>query len=170
MSDEAVMVKGTGTLYLGGPLLVKVCICLCVCRGMCMPVCMSWYVYAYVYAYVYVVVCVCLCVCRGMCMPMCMSWYVYAYVYAVNKFAFLQLKVSLQQIILVVVTAATLTQAATGETIGPEELGGADIHCGISGCTDHWAGDEEEAFQITRRVVSSLNLPRNVAVNRTEPG
>ena len=50
-----------------------------------------------------------------------------------------------------------LSQAATGETIGAEELGGADVHCRISGCTDHYAESEEEAMSIARRLVASLN-------------
>ena len=48
-------------------------------------------------------------------------------------------------------------QAATGETIGAEELGGADVHCRISGCTDHYASSEEEAMAIARRLVTTLN-------------
>jgi 3-methylcrotonyl-CoA carboxylase beta subunit len=53
-----------------------------------------------------------------------------------------------------------LVKAATGETITTEELGGADIHCGVSGCTDHYVESEEEGFHVTRRIISSLNLSR----------
>ena len=35
-----------------------------------------------------------------------------------------------------------LVKAATGETVSAEELGGADVHCGISGVADHLAHDE----------------------------
>ena len=51
-----------------------------------------------------------------------------------------------------------LVRAATGAKISPEELGGASVHCSISGCTDHYALTEEEAFQTTRAIVESLNL------------
>ena len=52
-----------------------------------------------------------------------------------------------------------LVRVATGEVLTSEELGGADVHCSISGCTDHFATSEEEAATITRNIVSSLNLP-----------
>ena len=51
-------------------------------------------------------------------------------------------------------------QAATGEKISTEDLGGADVHCRISGCTDHYVETEEESCEVTRRVISSLNLSR----------
>lgn len=63
-----------------------------------------------------------------------------------------------------------LPQAATGESIGEEELGGADVHCGISGCADHYAWSEEEALETTRAIVSSLNLPTNTARRACSPG
>lgn len=52
-----------------------------------------------------------------------------------------------------------LVKAATGEVVSAEELGGARMHCSISGITDHFAQDEEESFQITRDVIATLNLP-----------
>ena len=51
-----------------------------------------------------------------------------------------------------------LVKAATGEVLTEEELGGATVHCSISGCTDHHTHSEEEALQVTRSIVSSLNL------------
>ncbi|XP_023321293.1 methylcrotonoyl-CoA carboxylase beta chain, mitochondrial [Eurytemora carolleeae] len=51
-----------------------------------------------------------------------------------------------------------LVKAATGEVVTGEELGGATMHCSVSGITDHFAKDEEESFEITRDVVASLNL------------
>lgn len=51
-----------------------------------------------------------------------------------------------------------LVKAATGVQLTSEELGGAKVHCTISGCTDHYAGTEEEAMEITRGIVASLNL------------
>lgn len=93
MSDEAVIVKGIGSLYLAGPPLVKV----------------------------------------------------------------------LAVFLLGIVSSCYLcpsSQAATGETISTEDLGGADVHCGISGCTDHYVQTEEEGLETARRIVSSLNLTR----------
>jgi len=54
-----------------------------------------------------------------------------------------------------------LVKAATGEVISGEELGGATMHCSVSGITDHFAQHEEESFQITRDVIASLNLPES---------
>ena len=51
-----------------------------------------------------------------------------------------------------------LVKAATGEDLTSEELGGARVHCTISGCTDHFASSEEEAFKMARGIVGSLNL------------
>ena len=42
------------------------------------------------------------------------------------------------------------SKAATGEVISGEELGGATMHCSVSGITDHFAQNEEESFEITR--------------------
>ena len=61
-----------------------------------------------------------------------------------------------------------LVRAATGEDLTSEELGGARVHCTISGCTDHFATSEEEAFEITRGIVGSLNLPMNRTVKKVE--
>jgi len=51
-----------------------------------------------------------------------------------------------------------LVKAATGEVVTGEELGGATLHCSVSGITDHFAGDEAESFTIARDVMASLNL------------
>lgn len=59
-----------------------------------------------------------------------------------------------------------LVKAATGEDLTSEELGGARVHCTISGCTDHFAKNEEEAMEMTRGIVASLNLPINETVRR----
>lgn len=58
-----------------------------------------------------------------------------------------------------------LVKAATGEDLTSEELGGARVHCSISGCTDHFAASEQAAFEMTRGIVASLNLSRKSAVN-----
>nr|CCA14370.1 acetylCoA carboxylase putative [Albugo laibachii Nc14] len=51
-----------------------------------------------------------------------------------------------------------LVKAATGEIVTPEELGGADVHCRQSGVTDHFAETDQDALNITRRIVSNLNV------------
>lgn len=50
-----------------------------------------------------------------------------------------------------------LVKAATGEVVTPEELGGADVHCKISGVADHYAENDAHALYIARRVISNLN-------------
>ncbi len=50
-----------------------------------------------------------------------------------------------------------LVKAATGEVVSAEDLGGADVHCRISGVTDHYAHDDAHALGIARNVVSGLN-------------
>jgi acetyl-CoA carboxylase carboxyltransferase component len=53
-----------------------------------------------------------------------------------------------------------LVKAATGEVVSAEELGGADVHCRISGVTDHYAQDDADALRIVRDVFRSIPLPR----------
>ncbi|MFB9885326.1 carboxyl transferase domain-containing protein [Balneatrix alpica] len=50
-----------------------------------------------------------------------------------------------------------LVRAATGEVVSAEELGGADVHCKISGVADHYAQNDEHALQLARQCVSRLN-------------
>lgn len=61
-----------------------------------------------------------------------------------------------------------LVKAATGETVSAEDLGGADLHCRTSGVTDHYALDDEHALDITRRIVSNLNMVKNSSVKRIQ--
>jgi 3-methylcrotonyl-CoA carboxylase beta subunit len=49
-----------------------------------------------------------------------------------------------------------LTQAATGEDVDPESLGGALMHSATSGVADHLAEDDGHALAITRRLVARL--------------
>ncbi len=49
-------------------------------------------------------------------------------------------------------------QAATGEDVSAEELGGAQLHCSTSGVTDHLAETEEHAISIARSIVANLDL------------
>jgi 3-methylcrotonyl-CoA carboxylase beta subunit len=49
-----------------------------------------------------------------------------------------------------------LVQAATGEIVDAEQLGGAEMHTRISGVTDHIAEDDGQAIAIARRLVGEL--------------
>jgi acetyl-CoA carboxylase carboxyltransferase component len=49
-----------------------------------------------------------------------------------------------------------LVKAATGEEVTAEELGGADVHCRISGVADHYALDDEHALATARDIVGHL--------------
>jgi 3-methylcrotonyl-CoA carboxylase beta subunit len=51
-----------------------------------------------------------------------------------------------------------LVKAATGEVVTDKELGGAEVHCALSGCTDHFAEDEDEAIAIGRDIAETLPL------------
>jgi len=62
-----------------------------------------------------------------------------------------------------------LVKAATGEEISAEELGGGDVHTRISGVADYLAEDDSHALQITRDVVATLNLRKQISGTLTEP-
>lgn len=49
-----------------------------------------------------------------------------------------------------------LVKAATGEEVTADDLGGAKVHTRESGVADHYAKDENEAFEITRDIVKNL--------------
>ncbi|XP_041695294.1 methylcrotonoyl-coenzyme A carboxylase 2 [Coregonus clupeaformis] len=51
-----------------------------------------------------------------------------------------------------------LVKAATGEEVSPENLGGATLHAEVSGCVDHFASVEKEAYETTRNMISTLNF------------
>jgi len=51
-----------------------------------------------------------------------------------------------------------LVQAATGETVTAEELGGADVHCRISGVADYQVEDEASALAKLRELVTRLPM------------
>ncbi len=57
-----------------------------------------------------------------------------------------------------------LVKAATGEEVTAEELGGADVHCRVSGVTDHYAVNDEDALAIARHVVEHLHRPAGTAL------
>ncbi len=47
-----------------------------------------------------------------------------------------------------------LVQAATGEIVSAEDLGGADVHARTSGVVDHYARNDHHALAICRRIVA----------------
>ncbi len=49
-----------------------------------------------------------------------------------------------------------LVEAATGEVVDAESLGGAEMHCKVSGVTDHLAENDTHALAITREIVAKL--------------
>lgn len=49
-----------------------------------------------------------------------------------------------------------LVQAATGEVISAEKLGGATLHSSESGVSDHFAYNEEHGLQLARAIVHNL--------------
>ena len=62
-----------------------------------------------------------------------------------------------------------LVQAATGEIISAEDLGGGDLHGRKSGVVDHVAENDEHALTIVRDIVSTLQPDRTPGGNRREP-
>lgn len=57
-----------------------------------------------------------------------------------------------------------LVKAATGEVVSAEELGGADVHCRVSGVTDHYALNDDHALSICRRIFKNLNYHKKAQV------
>ena len=51
-----------------------------------------------------------------------------------------------------------LVRAATGEVLTAEELGGATVHCSISGCTDYHTNSEEKAMQVIKAVWTKFSI------------
>jgi 3-methylcrotonyl-CoA carboxylase beta subunit len=62
-----------------------------------------------------------------------------------------------------------LVQAATGEVISAEDLGGGDLHSRKSGVTDHLAQDDEHALTIVRDIVSHLGPAHRHVLEVREP-
>lgn len=53
-----------------------------------------------------------------------------------------------------------LVKAATGEIVTAEDLGGARVHCSVSGLTDHFCSSELEALSKARSIMANLNTPK----------
>lgn len=62
-----------------------------------------------------------------------------------------------------------LVQAATGEIVTAEDLGGADVHARTSGVVDHYAQNDRHALAICRRIVSGLNGHKPMSLALREP-
>jgi 3-methylcrotonyl-CoA carboxylase beta subunit len=62
-----------------------------------------------------------------------------------------------------------LVKAATGEVVTAQDLGGAHVHCAISGVTDHFAEDDAEALLICRDIVQHLNRKKQIPVAMRAP-
>src|SRR6186997_3075710 len=62
-----------------------------------------------------------------------------------------------------------LVKAATGEEVTAEELGGADVHCRISGVADHYAQNDADAIRIVRDVFRSIPSPKKQLGQAAEP-
>ncbi|HZX09662.1 MAG TPA: carboxyl transferase domain-containing protein [Acidobacteriota bacterium] len=62
-----------------------------------------------------------------------------------------------------------LVKAATGEEVTDEELGGADVHCRISGVSDYFAQDDEHALKIARNIIETLDPPQKFPLDCSEP-
>jgi acetyl-CoA carboxylase carboxyltransferase component len=62
-----------------------------------------------------------------------------------------------------------LVKAATGADVTPEELGGADVHTRISGVSDHYAHDDEDAIRILRNMLENVPAARKFPLDLSEP-
>ncbi|QGP80965.1 carboxyl transferase domain-containing protein [Sphingobium sp. CAP-1] len=62
-----------------------------------------------------------------------------------------------------------LVQAATGEVISAEDLGGGDLHGRKSGVVDHVADSDEHALAIVRDIVSTFGKPHDPGLDIRAP-
>ncbi|PHQ62700.1 MAG: methylcrotonoyl-CoA carboxylase [Sphingobium sp.] len=62
-----------------------------------------------------------------------------------------------------------LVQAATGEVISAEDLGGGDLHGRKSGVVDHVAESDDHALTLLRDIVSTLQPDRKPDLNIRDP-
>lgn len=58
-----------------------------------------------------------------------------------------------------------LVKAATGEEVTEQELGGAEVHCKISGVADHYAENEIEALLLARECIQYLPLKQRQSLS-----
>jgi 3-methylcrotonyl-CoA carboxylase beta subunit len=62
-----------------------------------------------------------------------------------------------------------LVQAATGEVVSAEDLGGGDVHTRLSGVADHLAENDTHALALARRIVAALNWRKPMPLACTAP-
>lgn len=62
-----------------------------------------------------------------------------------------------------------LVRAATGEVVSAEELGGADVHCRVSGVADYYANDDTHALELGRQIIANLNRRKIVSIVTQQP-
>lgn len=62
-----------------------------------------------------------------------------------------------------------LVKAATNESISAEDLGGADVHCKISGVADHYALDDSHALYLARKCIRNLNYKKEPQITIEKP-
>jgi len=62
-----------------------------------------------------------------------------------------------------------LVKAATGEEVTDEDLGGADVHCRISGVSDYYALNDEHALEIARNIIETLDPPKKFELDMAQP-
>ena len=55
-----------------------------------------------------------------------------------------------------------LLKAATGEVATDEEIGGAELHCQVSGVSDYLAENDADGIRIARQIVARLHWNRNM--------
>jgi acetyl-CoA carboxylase carboxyltransferase component len=62
-----------------------------------------------------------------------------------------------------------LVEAATSEVVSAEDLGGADVHCRISGVSDHYALNDEHALKMCRNIIETLDRKKKFELDVSEP-
>lgn len=62
-----------------------------------------------------------------------------------------------------------LVKAATGEVVSAEDLGGGEVHTGLSGVADHLARNDTDALAIARQCIANLNRRKQPSVALREP-
>jgi 3-methylcrotonyl-CoA carboxylase beta subunit len=62
-----------------------------------------------------------------------------------------------------------LVKAAIGEEVDNEQLGGALVHCEISGVTDHQVANDDECLRKIRSIVSKMGSRTTAPFNRVQP-
>ena len=145
MSDESVIVKGNGTIFLGGPPLVRTIPTSAFFGAVCGPFRTS-------------AVLLCRTIPTSALLPCanhshncCVDLTSIAPVTCRACSACRNCDADSVAIALVQV------KAATGEVVSSEDLGGADVHCRVSGVTDHYANNDAHALAIGRRIVANFN-------------